>query len=95
MAVLDEEAATIAKILVKAAKHYKNLELTGAFLEGKLSGLDELTFMAELPDMDTLRGMLASTLAAPITGLAAALSGTIRKLAAVLDEVRKSREQAA
>ena len=62
--------------------------------DGKVIDKDAVKALADLPSREQLLGMVASTLQAPIAGLARALNGNIQKLAYALEALRKQKESA-
>ena len=72
IAFSNEDVVAPAKILNDFSKEHKALELKGGIIEGKVSSLEEVKALAELPSRDGLLSMLLSVLQAPIRGLAVA-----------------------
>lgn len=87
----DEVSA--AKAIADYMKANKDLKLSivGGALEGKSLSADEVKALAKLPSKDELRGVLAGTLQAPITGFVRALSGNLSGLVRVLNAVAEKK----
>lgn len=82
-----------AKIISEFAREHKEMEIKGGALQGKVIGPDDVRSLAELPSREVMLGRVAATMAAPISGLARALAGTIRNLAYAIDAVRRQKEE--
>lgn len=91
---VDDEVAP-AQVLAQFAKKYPALKLAGGF-DGNGASLDEarIKAMADLPSKDQLRGMLVSTLAAPLTGFMGVINGAQRGFAQVLSQRAEKLETA-
>ena len=72
VAFSNEDVVAPAKILNDFSKEHKALELKGGIIEGKVTSLEEVKALAELPSREGLLSMLLSVLQAPIRGLAVA-----------------------
>lgn len=70
------------------------IKIKAGILDGKVIDVAGVKALADLPSRDQMLGILAGTLAAPITGLARALNGNIQNLAYALEAVRKQKESA-
>jgi large subunit ribosomal protein L10 len=82
------------KLATEVAKRYKQYEIKGGLLEGQVVQAAEAVRIAALPSREVLLTRLAFVLQAPMQKLASDLSSIIRRLAIVLGEVRKKKEQA-
>lgn len=96
LAMSDSDPVAAAAALKEFLKENKTEAVTvkAGILEGKVIGPEEIKALADLPSREQLLGMVASALAAPITGLARSLNGTICNLAYALEAVRKQKETA-
>ncbi|MHB0867193.1 MAG: 50S ribosomal protein L10 [Thermoleophilia bacterium] len=94
IAFCPEDAVNPAKVLVKAAKDYKPLEIKGGILEGRIVDAEKIKFLASLPPKEVLLAQLLGTMQGPIRGLATVCAGPIRGLATVLDRIREQKEAA-
>jgi len=72
IAFSNEDVIAPAKILNDFAKTHKALELKGGIIEGKVTSVEDVKALAELPSREGLLSMLLSVLQAPIRGLAVA-----------------------
>lgn len=73
LAIAYDEPSAMAKALVDYAKENERFEIKGGVVEGELVDLDAIRRLAALPSKDELRGMLASTVQAPLRNLAGTL----------------------
>ncbi len=70
------------------------VKVKAGVLSGKVIDEAGVKALADLPSRDQMLGILAGTLAAPITNLARALNGNILNFAYALEAVRKQKESA-
>ncbi|HHY31622.1 MAG TPA: 50S ribosomal protein L10 [Firmicutes bacterium] len=82
-----------AKVISEFTREHKEMEIKGGALQGKIIGPDDVRSLAELPSREVMLGRVAATMAAPISGLARALAGTIRNLAYAIDAVKRQKEE--
>ena len=96
LATCKNDAVAPAAAIKEFLKETKSeaIQVKAGVLDGKLIDPKAVQALADLPSKDQLLGMLASTLLAPITGLARALNGNIQNLAYALEAVRKQKESA-
>jgi len=83
-----------AKALLDFARENKILEIKGGLVEGKVIGVDGVRALASLPPREVLIAQVLAGMQSPIVGLVNVLEGPIRKLAYVLDAIRKQKETA-
>jgi len=83
----DNDEVAPAQILAQFAKKNPNLTLVAGF-DASGASLDTatVTALAALPTKDQLRGMLVSTIAAPLTGFLGVANGAQRGFAQVLSQ---------
>lgn len=82
----SEDEAAPAQTLADFAKTQPTIEFVGAFAsDGTFVSADDVKEIASLPSKDQLRGMLAGTLKAPLTGFVGVLSGNLRGFLNVLN----------
>lgn len=80
-AMSDSDEAAPAQVLAKFAKTHDALKLAGGFdATGEVLDQARITALANLPTKDQLRGMLVSTIAAPLSGMVGVLSGNLRSV---------------
>lgn len=77
-----------AKILVKFGKENATFRILGGILGSRALTDTEVLTLAQLPSREALLAQVAAVMAAPLRGLAAALSGNMRNLALVLSQVK-------
>ncbi|MCL1632378.1 50S ribosomal protein L10 [Sporolactobacillus sp. CPB3-1] len=65
-----EDVIAPAKVLYNFAKEHEALEIKAGIIEGKLTSLEEIKALAELPSREGLLSMLANVLQAPIRNFA-------------------------
>ena len=84
-----------AKLLKDFAKDVKAIIMNGGVLEGRVISKAQVEALASLPGREVLLSMVVGTIAAPLRNLAGALNALPRNLVNVLDQIRKSKEEAA
>jgi len=91
---LDKKADAIhmARVLVKFSKDHGFLKIRGGLTGGTVLSKEDIKVLASLPSRETLLGMLANVLNAPIQGLAGALNAIICKVLYVLNAVKDKKE---
>ncbi|MCR6108873.1 50S ribosomal protein L10 [Bacillus sp. A301a_S52] len=72
IAFSNDDVIAPAKILNGFAKEHEALELKAGIIEGKVTSLDEIKALAELPSRDGLLSMLLNVMQAPIRNFALA-----------------------
>ena len=82
--IAKEEYLPVLKAIYKFAKENDFYKIKGGVLEGKVSSVEELTTLAQLPSREEL-----------IAKLAGCLLANVSKLAATLDAVRVKKEEEA
>ncbi len=88
----DDQVVT-AKAVVKAAKELEALEILGGIIDGALVSEAVIRNLATLPGRQELLAKLVGTLAAPLSGLVAVLSGNIRALVSVLHQYEQQKSK--
>lgn len=88
VAFSKEEAVSACKVLVDFSKDTK-LEVKGGYSEGRPMNLDEVTALSKLPSKEVLVGKLLGSMMSPIQGVVGVLSGPMRNLVNVLDQISK------
>lgn len=79
IALHESDVVAPAKVLSNFAKNNEALEIKAGFIEGKVSELDEIKALANIPSKDTLLTMLACGLNANIANLARAINAIKEK----------------
>ncbi|MDP3790680.1 MAG: 50S ribosomal protein L10 [Candidatus Omnitrophota bacterium] len=90
-----EDYLATTKALVNFAKTHEKFQIKGAYIDGKLIGVDKIKEMAALPSKEVLLARVVGGIKAPITGFVMVLGGIIRKFVYVVDAVKTSKEKAA
>ncbi|AGA20720.1 50S ribosomal protein L10 [Bacillus subtilis subsp. subtilis str. BSP1] len=72
IAFSTEDVVAPAKVLNDFAKNHEALEIKAGVIEGKVSTVEEVKALAELPSREGLLSMLLSVLQAPVRNLALA-----------------------
>lgn len=86
------DPAAPAKILVDFIKKVKKTEIKGGMLDGKVVGIDQIKYLADLPSKEVLVAKLLGTMNAPITNFVGVLSGVPRALVCALNAIREQKE---
>ncbi|MCO7127462.1 50S ribosomal protein L10 [Sporolactobacillus shoreicorticis] len=74
-----EDVIAPAKVLYNFAKEHEALEIKAGVIEGKLTSVDEIKALAELPSREGLLSMLANVLQAPIQKFALGVKAVAEK----------------
>ncbi len=85
------DPVALAKAMKEFAAATPKVTLRAGFVEGRVLSPKEVEILASVPSRDVLLSRLVGGLASPITRLAQALSGPPRKLAYVLESIRKQK----
>lgn len=88
IAFAKEEAVSTSKILIDFAKDTK-LEVKAGYSEGRAMGIDEVTALSKLPSKEILVGKMLGSMMSPIQGVVGVLTGPMRSLVNVLDQISK------
>ncbi len=86
------DPAVPAKILVDFIKKAKKTEIKGGMLDGKVVGIDQIKYLAELPPKEVLVAKLLGTLNAPISNFVGVLSGVPRAFVCALNAIKEQKE---
>jgi large subunit ribosomal protein L10 len=89
----EEDVLGLAKLIRDFAKEHEAFKFKAGVVEGKAIDIADLDNLASLPPKEVLVSKLMYMMNYPIQGLATALSGTIRKLAVALDQIKQQKEQ--
>jgi large subunit ribosomal protein L10 len=92
--VFSHDPVAPAKVLTEFVKSNQNLKIKCAVLNGNVVEGSRVREIADLPPREILLSQLLGQMNAPIAGLVNVLSGPIRKLVYVLEDLRKKREAA-
>ncbi|MCO7176827.1 50S ribosomal protein L10 [Sporolactobacillus kofuensis] len=75
----NDDVIAPAKVLYNFAKEHEALEIKAGVIEGKLTSVDEIKALAELPSREGLLSMLANVLQAPIRNFALGVKAVAEK----------------
>ena len=89
----DDQMQDLAKEIVQLSKTSK-LDINGMFLEGAVEGKATVVELSKLPSRHELLGKVVSTINAPIANTVCVLSGVIKSLAVVINELKNKKEAA-
>ena len=93
-AIVDgQDAVSAARATQEAAKTVPALTVRGGYAEGHLLDPAGVQRLADLPDRETLLAQTVGCVAAPARRLAGCLAGALVRLAGLLEELRKKREE--
>lgn len=92
MALVYDDPAAAAKVLVDFAKQEDNLEVKGGVLGESVLSPADIIHLASLPSKDVLRAQLLGTMNAVPGGLVNVFSGVIRSLVQVLSAIQDAKE---
>jgi len=80
-----------AKLLIEITREFKQFVIKGGVLEGKVIQDKQVKQLAELPSREVLLGKVAGGMQAPVYGLVNVLSGSLRNLVYVIEEIRRQK----
>ncbi len=84
-----EDPVVPAKLLMGFAKKNRNLKIKGGVIEGKVVGVKEIKYLADLPGREVLIAQVMGGFTGPLAGLSFALQGFLRKLVYALRAVQE------
>lgn len=88
------DPVVVARLLNEMARETRLLSIKGGWLQGRVLSPQDVEALAQLPPREVLLAQVLGTLQAPISGLAGALGGILRKLVVALDQIRQKKEGA-
>lgn len=94
IAISSDDPVMAAKKVLEFSKKNDKLKLNGGVIEGKLCSADAIKAVAALPPRGVLLSMLAGTLQAPASKMAAAFSATVRSFAYAVSSLKTKKESA-
>ncbi|MDF0480630.1 50S ribosomal protein L10 [Vagococcus sp. PNs007] len=74
IAFSNEDVVSPAKIMYDFAKDAEALEIKGGVIEGKVSSVEDINALAQLPNREGMLSMLLSVLQAPVRNVAYAIN---------------------
>lgn len=87
-----KDAVAMAKLLSEFARESRVLGVKGGLLQGRVLAGQDVETLAQLPGREVLLARVLGTMKAPVGALAIVLSGVVRKMVVVLEEIRKQKE---
>lgn len=94
LALSSGDLVATAKILTTFSKKVPLLQVKAGLLDGQVFPREEVLAMAELPPREVMLARLVGVMAAPLRGLLATLSGSLRGVVVGMDQVRQKRHRA-
>lgn len=85
------DPAATAQSVWKFSKVNEALKILGGFLGFNWQDKDKIMALAKLPSREVLLRRLVRTIAAPLSGLVGVLSGNVRDLVSVLNNIKTKR----
>lgn len=95
VAFVYDDPVTAARVLQGFIREFKLPVVKGAWVEGQVVDAEGVARLAELPPREVLLGRVLGGMQAPLAGMAGCLAGVLRGLVAVLDAVRRQKEEPA
>ena len=86
-----DDPVPAANSIWKFSKVNEALKILGGFLGLNWQGKDSIVSLAKLPSREILLGQVVRVIASPLSGLATVLSGNMRNLVNVLDNIRSKK----
>lgn len=93
LAYNNEDVVSLAKVIRDFGKENPTFEFKAGVVEGKVVEVDDLKTLADLPPKEVLVSKLMFMMNYPVQGLVNSLSGIVRNLAVVLDQIQKQKAQ--
>ncbi|MDJ0837532.1 MAG: 50S ribosomal protein L10 [Acidobacteriota bacterium] len=88
-----ESAVELAKLIRDFSKDNQAFKFKAGVIEGKVIDVNGLEALASLPPKEVLVSKLMFMMNYPVQGLVTSLSGVIRNLAVVLDQVKEKKSE--
>ena len=92
LAMTGADATRVSKVLIEFADEYTAFQIDRAYVAGQVFGPEGVKVLAKLPTREELLAKVATGLQSPMRGFVGALSGVLRNLVGVVNEIRKSKE---
>ncbi|MFQ5848282.1 MAG: 50S ribosomal protein L10 [Candidatus Methylomirabilales bacterium] len=92
VAFASGDLVATAKVLTAFARKAPILQVKAALVDGRVLPREEILAVAELPPREVLVARLVGLMVAPLRGLTAVLSGSLRGVVVGLDQVRQKKE---
>jgi large subunit ribosomal protein L10 len=95
VAVGSEGAASISKIVVDEAKKKKNLEIVGAYFEGKVLDKAAVEALSKMPGKKELQAMVLQAFFGPVSDFSRSLDGLLTEVHGLIESLEKKAGAAA
>jgi len=95
VAFTEGDVVALARTLTQFAKDVPAIQFKGGLVEGRPIAAEQVKEIASLPGRDELIGKLVFLLQSPIVRLARTLLAIPRDFVAVVDQIRKKKEEVA
>lgn len=86
-----DDSITISKALFNFAKEHERLEIGFAYVEKRVLDKNRIKELSMLPPKEVLIAKVIGGIKSPLNGLANVLSGNLRKIVIVLNEIAKNK----
>jgi large subunit ribosomal protein L10 len=93
IAFSKEEPAAPARLAVKFQKDFKNFEIVGGYMEGKLLDGEGVKILSQMPSKDELRSTLLATMLAVPQGLMRLMLAAPQRMLLVLNAKKSKMEE--
>ena len=97
--ITAEDPVTTAKATTEAIKQLGKMEVRGAFVQGRVLGVEEVEALAKLPSLDELRAQIMGIVNSPMVKIATVINAVPQKLVgtigAVRDQMKEEAEESA
>lgn len=87
-----EDVVGVAKVLRDFTKEFDVAQVKAGVVDGKVITPEEFQSLADLPSREVLIAKALYLMQYPVTGLATALSGVLRNVVVVLEQIRQQKE---
>lgn len=94
IAYTEGDVVGLAKTLSEFAKEFETPKFKGGIVDGVPISAEEFEQLAKLPPREELIGKALYLMNYPITGFVTALSGILRSVVTVLDQIREKKDEA-
>lgn len=87
------DVTNVSKILVQFAEENEHFKVARLFFDGRLFSDDDIKKLSKLPSRQELVAKVCGGLKSPLYGMVNVLSGTLRQLVTVLDQIKGNKEK--
>ncbi|MFO7953026.1 MAG: 50S ribosomal protein L10 [Bacillota bacterium] len=94
IAYAEGDPVAAAKIFNEFTRENESLVIKGGMLSGMMVNPGRIKDLGEIPSREVLLSKVVGGVQAPLSGLAGALSGTLRQLVGTIDAVRQQKDSA-